>query len=122
MNRPIDGYRLKKAVMDRNHTLNTAGEAIYRSPACLYQAIKRGYVSDNVADALNNILGIKYDQYKPAEKPAPQTKVVSKDELQDKMILQLVTQIANNQNVILEKLNNIEQMMKGAENGKLENR
>jgi hypothetical protein len=38
------------------------------------------------------------------------------------MILQIVTQIANNQNVILEKLNNIEQMMKGAENGKLENR
>ena len=117
--RNIDGKKLEALIYARNFTLATAGEEIGRSRGLFAQAIKNGYISEQVIEQVAKGLDIKYEQYQPdSEKPAPQpkpeaeTRFTTMDEQLVKTLIAMQGQANNNMTAIYNELREIKELLK----------
>lgn len=67
--KPIDSYKLKNLCLDKGY-LTALSEEMGYGGSSLSRTISSGRISNQMAMLLEKVYGIKYEDYKPEEKPA----------------------------------------------------
>lgn len=111
---PIDGEKLKRAILSKGYITEISEELGYEK-AYLSQTCKYGRITQSAALLLEKMYGIKYEDYKPEEKKEDpieeprhlETEVVTKTESALKTIISQLAVLNNNilaMNSLLERI------------------
>ena len=111
---PIDRDKLRELIFSKGNITDISEELGY-SRTYLTQACRGRQITQTAALLLDNLYGIKYEDYKPEEKiekpaqetmPISETVIVTKTELQLKTIISQLAELNNGLTAIYQKLGN----------------
>lgn len=113
---PIDGWRLRRRVLDHGYITQISEELGYAAGSLTW-AIRNNRISVPMAQLLENKFGIKYEYYspvkiEPTDRPNLETKIVKRvpqpgqNEAQLNTIISQLAEICNELTAIHQKLGN----------------